>query len=56
MLPTRMPPSPRPASGAMRAKAMQGGRELRLAAGTDDCVTQPMRMDALVGALENAVP
>ena len=38
----------------MTANAMQGNREECMAAGMDDCVTRPIRMDALVGTLNNA--
>jgi CheY-like chemotaxis protein len=35
----------------MTANAMQGDRELRIAAGMDDYVTEPIRVDQLVEAL-----
>ena len=52
----RWPPGERPRIVAMTANAMQGDREECLAAGMDDYVTKPIRVDALVESLQRITP
>ncbi len=52
----RWPNGKRPRIVPMTANAMQGDREECLAAGMDDYVTKPIRVDALVEALLKAAP
>ena len=47
-------PGERPRIVAMTANAMQGDREMCLAAGMDDYLTKPIRVERLVEALEPA--
>jgi CheY-like chemotaxis protein len=47
----RWPATQRPRIVAMTANAMQGDRDMCIAAGMDDYVTKPIRVDALVAAL-----
>ncbi|MEJ8853377.1 GAF domain-containing protein [Variovorax robiniae] len=48
-----MQPGQRPRIVAMTANAMQGDQEMCLAAGMDDYLTKPIRVDRLVEALNN---
>jgi len=50
----RWPADERPRIVAMTANAMQGDRELCLAAGMDDYVSKPIRVEELVAALERS--
>jgi len=52
----KWPEGQRPRIVAMTANAMAGDREECLAAGMDDYVTKPIRVDALVEALNHARP
>ncbi|MBI4769930.1 MAG: response regulator [Chloroflexi bacterium] len=52
----RWPPPERPRIIAMTANAMQGDREMCLAAGMDDYLAKPIRIEELAGALSQAQP
>jgi CheY-like chemotaxis protein len=51
-----MPDAHQPHVIAMTANAMQGDREMCLAAGMDDYVSKPIRIEELVGALSKSHP
>jgi CheY-like chemotaxis protein len=51
---SRWPAGQRPRIVAMTANAMQGDREMCMDAGMDDYITKPIRVEALVEALNNA--
>jgi CheY-like chemotaxis protein len=52
----RWPVEERPRIIAMTANAMQGDREICLAAGMDDYVSKPIRVEELVRALARCQP
>jgi signal transduction histidine kinase/DNA-binding response OmpR family regulator/tetratricopeptide (TPR) repeat protein len=52
----RFPDGARPRIVAMTANAMQGDREMCLAAGMDDYITKPIRVERLTEALTGTLP
>jgi CheY-like chemotaxis protein len=52
----RWPSGERPRIVAMTANAMHGDKEACLAAGMDDYVTKPIRVDQLIAALTETRP
>jgi CheY-like chemotaxis protein len=52
----RMPPARRPRIVAMTANAMEGDREMCIAAGMDDYISKPIRPDKLAEALLQVRP
>jgi len=52
----RLGPDGRAAIVAMTAEAMEGARERCLAAGMDDYITKPVRLDEMIEALKKWVP
>jgi signal transduction histidine kinase/DNA-binding response OmpR family regulator len=52
----KWPAGARPRIVAMTANAMQGDREMCLAAGMDDYITKPIRVEALIEALQHVSP
>ena len=53
---SRWPQSERPRIVAMTANAMQGDRDMCLAAGMDDYLTKPIRVERLMEALAQVKP